>query len=902
MSDAIKKIQEYILYQEQSSRTTLSALSTSAFEEVDGLLADLSPNDYNSVNEYCSNQLQKNKNSVYALYISGILALEENTLNDDLLIKLLNIFTDNHKWSVVEFLSNKILEFRNNLQALRRLVMVYEVSDRHKELIPIWEKIVRIDYEEADMLVKLAKIKQDAGDIEVAIKDYKKAIYRYLHQKQFAHIREIWIILISYNPIDIEFYLSYVNKLERILTVGRAEDLLELLYNKLKNKDTKEYEYMINILKNLLRLAPESDDYREYLVDTYRKKHKNNPKLEDFIRMSNLEQSWRNVYEAISDFEKHISFFPGSFVYHNEWGIGRIEEISHQYLTINFAQKRKHQMEISMAVNSLETLPKNHFWVLRSIITKEKLKTQIIENPLWGLKNIIISLNGADIKTIKNELVPSILTTAEWNSWSVKARKILQNNSHFGSQRDKSDYYIYSSTPISSVEKFYDIFRMEDNFLNKIKIMRKALVAKIFEDSVEEDLFLTILDYFTSYVNTINSPEDYNEQFVNSLLVCEETTRFLPSAEYHIHMHLKNLIPNMSDDTVKLIIKVLRINDYKDTFLEYLKKYREDWRELFVLVIPYYHTKDIINTLELEKEIVLLQNIYLHIQKNISDFKIGFIWFSTHLSDREWFKEIVDEFKVASDLLRTGILLYRNIQNKYKVPMNRRQFNYIEEYLFVSGRIDDLIETENHKNVAYLYSLINQISDAMPNRIMNLRDTVLQYHPNFDFKDQFEFEQVGSTGFLTLPQSYDEKKKILHHIHEVEVPANSKEIEKARAYGDLKENAEYKAALEHQEFLNNKVAQLKKEIEQSRIFDKKNINLTSVGFATKINLDNLDDKSTKEYTILGPWESDPDNNIISYLSPLGQKLYKKKLDEKISYTINDVVYHVNVSKITKAIE
>ncbi|MCR4632420.1 MAG: GreA/GreB family elongation factor, partial [Treponema sp.] len=54
------------------------------------------------------------------------------------------------------------------------------------------------------------------------------------------------------------------------------------------------------------------------------------------------------------------------------------------------------------------------------------------------------------------------------------------------------------------------------------------------------------------------------------------------------------------------------------------------------------------------------------------------------------------------------------------------------------------------------------------------------------------------------------------------------------------------------------------------------------------------------YTILGPWESDPDNNIISYMSPFGNAIMDKKVGTKVTFTINDHKYNYEIKGIKKA--
>jgi transcription elongation factor GreA len=147
---------------------------------------------------------------------------------------------------------------------------------------------------------------------------------------------------------------------------------------------------------------------------------------------------------------------------------------------------------------------------------------------------------------------------------------------------------------------------------------------------------------------------------------------------------------------------------------------------------------------------------------------------------------------------------------------------------------------------------------------------------------------------------YEEKQKQLAHIMEVEVPANSKEIAFALSLGDLRENAEYKAAKEKQEILNSTIAKLKDEIERAQLFDPSSVNTSRTGFGTKVVLKNGISGKQEEYTILGPWESDPDHRIISYLSPFGAAMLNKTVGEGFDFSINDEKASFVVESISPA--
>jgi transcription elongation factor GreA len=196
------------------------------------------------------------------------------------------------------------------------------------------------------------------------------------------------------------------------------------------------------------------------------------------------------------------------------------------------------------------------------------------------------------------------------------------------------------------------------------------------------------------------------------------------------------------------------------------------------------------------------------------------------------------------------------------------------------------IDQADPDTITRIYTLIGDVKDLDPADKLRLRNRILQKHPSFKFLGDTE-KTVVSRGLLVTIAKYEEKKRELAHIMEVEVPLNSKEIGFALSLGDLRENAEYKAAKEKQGILESTVTKLKDEIERAQLFDPASVNTNRVSFGAKVRLTNEANGEGDTYTILGPWESDPDNRIISYLSPLGAAILNKKVGEKFQFSIND---------------
>jgi transcription elongation factor GreA len=141
-----------------------------------------------------------------------------------------------------------------------------------------------------------------------------------------------------------------------------------------------------------------------------------------------------------------------------------------------------------------------------------------------------------------------------------------------------------------------------------------------------------------------------------------------------------------------------------------------------------------------------------------------------------------------------------------------------------------------------------------------------------------EATKQDSTLIVTW-DSLEKRKSEYTELVQKKIPANSKEIAIARSYGDLRENHEYKAAKEMQKILMRRKSELEVQLTKARGTDLANAKTDVVSIGTIVNVTDLDTNTPDTYTVLGAWDSDPDNNVISYLTPIGQALLNKKVGE-----------------------
>jgi transcription elongation GreA/GreB family factor len=132
-----------------------------------------------------------------------------------------------------------------------------------------------------------------------------------------------------------------------------------------------------------------------------------------------------------------------------------------------------------------------------------------------------------------------------------------------------------------------------------------------------------------------------------------------------------------------------------------------------------------------------------------------------------------------------------------------------------------------------------------------------------------------STVVWVSEQGYRKAKERIQHIGTIEIVDNAKEIEVARAHGDLRENAEFKCALERRARLQNELKVLSDQFNRARILTPEDISTDCVGIGTRVTLQNKIGH-VDTFTILGPWDANAESNIISMQSKVAQALLGKK--------------------------
>ena len=903
-SNITEKI-SHLLNEEKWTRAAISSFSVSNFDELDSIIKEIADDETKAaVLDDCEEHLAHNKNSIIGLYISGILTLSRNRLDDSGMLQLLALFTEAGKWNVAEALCNKMLALGDNKSALKILADCYKEQGQEDNKIATWEKIIRIDHEETEITKALAEKYEADGETEKAISYYKKAILRYSQKKLFTNIKEIWTKLLEIDPEDLDFFHYFLKKIGRTIQAEKIAMLMDDLYR--HYKANKDWDNAIGMLKDIIALNFKGEEVRKEIIECYTAKYGDLPHFQNALNDSNLSQSWRPLNDAISDFEKYIDFAKGNFVSHNDWGIGRIKAVNDEIITIDFFNldtgktQFGQEMNIKMAVSTLSILPKDHIWVIKCTKKLSDLKQMVLGDVKGTLKTIIKSFdNCADLKLIKKELTQKIrkegvLNDKEWAAWSQEAKKVLMSSPEFGNILDKKGFFEVRIKPITQEEKLFNVFKNKGSFFDKYSAYEDYIKAKVEKNEFYNDM----LDYF---YNAYKTTGNFGEK-ISSWLILEDTD----SSASESFTEFYSQIPDVKEAFSAIPEKQKAL---RESFLAKIKDNLQDWPDIYCSLFPYHLESYIPDALIAAGYTDKIKDVFKKVVDEFKTYRKPFVWVCENEENYSFIKEIMPpEEKILTEMILLLDITNREIagKNKKNSEEDQKISKKIVQYLFMPkdkkkkgslSRLDEYMLDMDQKTAKQMLFRLEGVAGLSYEIVSGFKKKIKEKYPDIKFETERPLEVVYSGGLLVTQAGFAKKQEELKYILEVEIPKNSKEIGDAIALGDLSENAEYKYGKEKQAMLNAAAGKLNEELNSAQVVDKANIKLNKISFGTKVTLLNLDSNQNVVYNILGPWESVPEKNIISYQAPLADEMLEAEVGEELHFEINGTKYNFKVLAI-----
>lgn len=886
--------------------TNTSAVSIEQFQKLDEAALNLTDADeLQDFRTLCEQSLEdKNKNSIAIRYLMTITG--KHPTDDRHILQLLEQYYEESLLDQTIFLAKKILSFRESSYVLKVLADCYSIKNMTEQKVEVWERLVHVDMEETEVLYKLADYYEKKGNESTALSHYLSILRRNLKNQDLGSMKIVWDKIMDLKSDDTNYLINQATKIAETIGKGKGAFALKAVLEKVpcdlntKIELLKKIIYYDPTLRSAKDLERKEDD-RDRLVKLWREKYKDNPRLEYCLNNTGIMGEYMDINVAIENFEKQIEFVEGAFVYHETWKLGRINKIDKDEIIIQFAGRGIHPMNTKMAYSSLRVLPKRHIWVLKAAVPKERLAEKFLEkdNVEWGLKVLMGSFNDkASLKQMKSELVPAILDDRQWTIWLASAKKELSTNPYFGISDSSPDVYTLRTTPITFEEKEFSLFKAAKDIWEKIRILKDFLAQN---GEVDSDEFASMVKYFFSKAQFLDAKGEALVSFLvldnlinrKGLSIAAETRSFIEF--YKAITDVEQFFQDIQDTEVKR------------SFIENVREYVENWQDVVISLYPYYTCSFMEKMISEGPRKNAIYKILANSIENYKEDPDFFLYLEKTFSTKEWAKAKV----TADDLLKTRInllaLVNKRIANSNDVAENKKRQKQLVATLFTKDNLIAVyLKSADASQAQLIYSMLRGIPDLESERL-SVKNQIANLFPN-DWEaiigenptKAIEKKSIIPKGLLCTQAMLESKSMELENLMNVEIPANSKDIGAARELGDLRENSEYQYAKEKQKFLNRRMNELTDEVSSAQVILPENVDTSMVTFGTTVVFtDNVAGKDIT-YTILGPWESDPNKNILNFKSPLGQSIYNMELNENRKFNINGVDYDYTVKSIKLA--
>lgn len=634
-----------------------------------------------------------------------------------------------------------------------------------------------------------------------------------------------------------------------------------------------------NLAHEALRLVfdlqtTNSEELASLAIETLKTRYPNDPLFMDKLRLVGLRnreqfQGCIRNYELLTHLEK------GSFVFHTAgWGTGEItdvslvrEEVACEYEYVIGTQ----QLSFEKAFKTLLPLAKDHFYS-RRFGNPDLLEEEARKNPSEVIRLLLRDLGPKTAAEIKDELSDLVIPAEDWNRWWQTAR--------FRMKKD---------TKIETPKEQKDPFRLREEELPHEVALHQALESK---PSIQATIQM-VYTFLRDFSETLKNKEF--KASLESRLTEALKEQLTDSQRLQILFFLEDLHTAGAKKQMAELLKGLKncyetiasieVLAFQKRALQLIRDEREDWKEIF-LEILFALSAPLLRDYVMQ-ELSSESDFKNELKSKVNDLLIHpitypevFVWYFQKIIDKKhtkypfadqegqnrFFEELLvlldhlEQKETHRDLAKKVLSLLT--ANRYKIVremLQQSSVSEVKEYLLLATKCQSF----NDHDIKILHSLAAVAHPSLA---------------KLNQEDQASEEQV----LWTTQQGFLKTQQRVQQIATVETVQNAREIEAARAHGDLRENAEFKAALERRDRLQAEMKFLSDQLASARVLLPGDVNTNEVGIGTVIHCSTSKGEHL-QFTLLGPWDADPERHILSFQSKLAQALKGRVIGDEVDF-------------------
>lgn len=663
-----------------------------------------------------------------------------------------------------------------------------------------------------------------------------------LSKGDFEAIESQWLAHLEQDLADLEYYVGVARALIGTGEEARARNLLELLDEQLREGGF--WATRLQLLKRAGAIFVPADKLHPTVTSTLGKLYSDRSTykaLFEAVGLSKAPGDVPKVWEKVERLEGLLAFDVGTVVAMEGKGVGRVVEanLGLESFKVDFEKIRGLTVGFKAAPKLLRPLAPDH-------VLRRKLEQPGGLRILTPPELLHVTLQSYDRPLTAGEvrdILAGIVSESQWTAWWGAARKHPQVVAAGSGARQTYRWAESSGDAMDSVWKAFEkatprkkIERLKREGARDAGLRDRmaANLADVAETVMDADPGLAFELWFA--IERSGAKIDENVDWSPDHLLSDRPQQVFAGIEERL----------LRERAYAMVRE--RRQDWPAIYRDAMTK-ESDPRALDLLADGLVHGAP----RELDR---FLDGLLAQPHRNAA----AFTWLAERAS--------VDEDLRARNPLR--------LLQQILTSMSRDEFaSYRLRLLALAesgGTVPRLLTHLTEDQAAQAEDAVHRASNLEPYQRDQLTNAI-------QLRFQGLRKETGPQALYATPESVDAKRTELHQIMTVDIPANRKAIEEARAMGDLRENFEYKSARQRHEYLNARAAALNGELNRVRIIDTTGMDASEVRIGSRFRL--TGSSGQRVMTVLGPWESKPEEDVISYESDLAKELLGKKAGDEV---------------------
>ena len=550
----------------------------------------------------------------------------------------------------------------------------------------------------------------------------------------------------------------------------------------------------------------------------------------------------------------------GMLCYNTTWGFGVINRVDpfYQKVEVAFEKKGDHELAFSYAAAALEVLTDDHLLAIRHNRPEEFIRL-LKENPAEIIRITLRSYGPLSLNLIQDRFVPDLLATeADWKKFWDAARKDLKNDPLIEVPAKRTDPLRLLRKAKAYDAAWFENFKTERDVpavfqgLEEIQAQRLPTLEPFMKEAISNRLAFAVKG------GSLNQPG-----WIAQALVYAEQIGIEPEG-VDCTAELTGLAGR---DDLPALLEALP-SRFMQAFINRLFTASETARSFLLRRLPEFGNTALNETIEAlvrnGAETDLSEQIRDTIRRRACSPAL-LLWILRN-----------GDQAAGWGVANTADLAFQTIElieQEHGGAALRAQ-NQLREQIENTESLKGVLAAMSDSQKRDFMRRISESPAWSKLDRQSLQAKVIKICPDLHeivLKKTSAAPKEKKAQRITSKRSYQARKNHFEHIIRKEIPENSKEIELARSYGDLRENSEFKFAKEKQRLLGLQAEELQKALDEVKPTDFTGFPCDEAGIATGVELVYADG-NRENYYILGEWDQDETLHIISSQAGMAKAL------------------------------